>query len=246
MSIDANSSKQQMIKFLRNCTKGDVVDVVKYINDEIDVDIIDIKLKISGTADELVDQLSYERQVTQSILFEAVDAILETEDDEDEDEDEEESEGIEIDPSSTKQKMCDYLEFESTKEQIVEIINYMNEEINADELEAKFNTSGTKESLVQQLREERELTRDLLYEAIDAVIPDTEEEDEDVNFLEGLAASPSPFPLPPPPPSAKVPTLSIDTKFLELEIEESCCLLPRPAVCIATLPVDTEEGAATA
>ncbi len=73
-----------------------------------------------------------------------------------------------------------------------------------------------------------------------------EEEDEDVNFLEGLAASPSPFPLPPPPPSAKVPTLSIDTEFFELEIEESCCLLPRPAVCIATLPVDNEEGAATA
>ena len=201
MSITKHSSKQQIISFLRTCTKGDVVDVIKYINDEIDSDDIDFILKISGTADTLVAQLSAERKVTQAILFQSVDNVLDVNLDEDEDEeieedeqfdDGEEKESIDIDPSSTKKKMCDYLEFVSTKEQIIEIINYMNEEIDADELEIKFNTSGTKEVLVQQLREERELTRDLLFEAIDDVIPDSEdEEDDDVEADDRIEIDPS-------------------------------------------------------
>ena len=89
MYINSESSKRQLIQFLREESVKDIQQVIRHINDD---SRLEVGYYISGLKRDLVDQLSEDRYVTAQILYDAIDKVFpDVEEDEDNDEEDNES-----------------------------------------------------------------------------------------------------------------------------------------------------------
>lgn len=79
-----------------------------------------------------------------------------------------------VDQKSSKRELIKFLREESVKD-IQQVIRHINDD---SRLEVGYYISGLKDDLVDQLSEDRYVTAQILYDAIDKVFPDVEEDED--------------------------------------------------------------------
>ena len=91
--VNSSSSKRQLIQFLRESTKDEILEVIDLLNEDEQLDYY----YLTGNKDELVNQLSEDRKLKQEILYDAIDEVFPDDDDDEDDEEEDEDDDDEED-----------------------------------------------------------------------------------------------------------------------------------------------------